>query len=147
MTRRPFLALLALSLLFALSVPGGALAKDKLRQEVRLENTGVEPAADGKARFRIKKRDRMRFQVEVEDLTPANYDLMVEGVFKGTLDVRQQADGRVEAELEFDTKSEPGKLPLDFDPRGKLITVERSGTVYLQVVFPGTPAGTGCPQQ
>jgi hypothetical protein len=147
MTKRSLLVLLSLAMLFAVSVPEATLAKDKLRLEARLENTGVEPAADGKARFRIKKRDRMRFQVEVEDLTPANYDLMVEGVFKGTLDVRQQADGRVEAELEFDTKIEPGKLPLDFDPRGKLITVERSGTVYLQIVFPGSASGgTSCPQ-
>ena len=135
--------LLAISMLFAFAVPSVSLAKDKLRQEVRLENTGVEPAADGKAEFRIKKKNRMRFKVEVEDLTPANYDLLVEGVVKGTLDVRQLPDGRVEAELEFDTKREPGKLPLDFDPRGELIEVVRSGIVYLSVTFPDGGSGGG----
>jgi hypothetical protein len=145
--RRILPVVLALTALVALAIPSAALAKDLLRQEVRLENTGVEPAADGKAELRIKKKNRTRFEVEVEDLTPANYDLMVDGVFRGVLDVRQLADGRVEAELEFDTKSEPGKLPLSFDPRGKLITVERSGTVYLQVVFPSNgSAGGSCTQ-
>ena len=147
MTERSLTITLALALLFVFAAPSVSLAKDKLRQRVDLENTGVEPAADGKAELRIKKKNRMRFKVEVEDLTPANYDLIVEGVFKGILDVRQQPDGRVEAELEFDTKREPGKLPLDFDPRGKLITVERSGTVYLQIVFPGNASsGSSCPQ-
>jgi hypothetical protein len=147
MTKRPPLSgPLAVALLFALALPSVALAKDKFRQEVQLVNTGVEPAASGDAELRIKKKGRMRFKVEVEDLTPANYDLMVEGVFKGVLDVRQLEDGRVEAKLAFDTKREPGKLPLDFDPRGKLISVERAGTVYLQVVFPGSASGGSCPQ-
>jgi len=144
MKNRTLTLLISLAATFALAIPTASMAKDILRQTVSLENTGAEPSADGKAEFRIKKKkNRQRFKVEVEDLTPANYDLMVEGVFKGTLDVRQQPDGRVEAELEFDTKREPGKLPLDFDPRGKLITVERSGTVYLQVVFPGTASSGG----
>ncbi len=146
MTKRTLSLSLALAMIVAFALPSLALAKDILRQRVSLENTGVEPSADGKVEFRIKKKDRMRFKVEVEDLTPANYDLMVEGVLEGVLDVRQLADGRIEAELEFDSKREPGKLPLDFDPRGKLITVERGGNVYLQVVFPGTAGGASCPQ-
>ena len=146
MTKRSLTLTLALAMLFAFAIPSLALAKDQLRQEVPLVNTGAEPAADGKAEFRIKKKNRMRFKVEVEDLTPANYDLVVGGVMRGVLDVRQLPDGRVEGELEFDTKSEPGKLPLNFDPRGQLVSVERAGTVYLQVVFPGTAGGgTSCP--
>ncbi len=132
---------LAMGLTFAL--PTASLAKDKLRQEVQLQNTGVAPAADGKAELRIRKKNRMSFNVEAEDLAPANYDVVVGGVLRGTLDVRTLPDGRVEGEIEFDTKREPGHVPLSFDPRGQLVTVERSGTVYLQVVFPGSASSGG----
>lgn len=143
MSRRSLALSLALVLLCAFAIPTASLAKDKQRIRVELVNTGALPAADGKAEFRLKKRNRMRFKVEVEDLTPANYDLVVGGVVVGVLDVRQQADGDIEAELQFDTKSQPGKLPLTFDPRGKLIEVVRAATVYLQVVMPTAPAPTG----
>jgi hypothetical protein len=127
---------LALAMLFALAFPSASFAKDNLRIRADLVNTGVESDADGKAEFRIKKKNRMRFNVEAEDLTPANYDVVVDGVVRGVLDVRMQPDGDVEGEIEFDSKRERGHALLSFDPRGKLVTVERAGTVYLQVVFP-----------
>jgi hypothetical protein len=123
-------------MLFAFALPSASFAKDKLRIRVDLVNTGAEPAADGKAELRMKKKNRMRFKVEAEDLTPANYDVVVDGSVRGVLDVRMQPDGDVEGEIEFDTKRQRGHVPLTFDPRGKLVTVERAGTVYLQVVFP-----------
>lgn len=129
---------LALALVLAFALPTAALAKDLLRIRTDFVNTGVEPSADGKAEFRIKKKNRMRFKVEAEDLQPANYDVVVDGVVRGVLDVRQQPDGEIEGEIEFDTKREPGKALLNFDPRGKLVRIERSATVYLQVVFPNS---------
>ena len=119
-----------------------ALAKDE-RTRVSLVNTGEDGDASGKAEFRIKSADRLRFKVEAEDLDPANYDVTVGGVVQGVLNVQVLADGRVEGEIEFDTKREPGKEPLDFDPRGQLITVERASVIYLQVVFPGEPGAGG----
>jgi hypothetical protein len=143
MPQRTLARSLALAILIALALPSASLAKDTLRQEVQLQNTGVAPAADGKAGLRIRKKNRMSFNVEAEDLAPANYDVVVAGVLRGTLDVRTLPDGRVEGEIEFDTKREPGHVPLTFDPRGQLVTVERSGTVYLQVVFPGSASSGG----
>ncbi len=139
--RRLFSTALGLAILVALGIPSAAIAKDD-RTRVSLINTGEDGDASGKAEFRIKKRDRLRFKVEAEDLDPANYDLVVGGIVQGVLNVQRLRDGRVEGEIEFDTKREPGKEPLDFDPRGQLITVERAGIVYLQVVFPGE-GGTG----
>lgn len=139
-TRRFFVLVLGAVLLLSSTLPTTALAKSLERTRVALVNTGVEPLASGKAEYRAEKRSRLRFKVEAEDLTPANYDLTVGGVVRGVLDVRVLPDGRVEGELEFDTKREPGKLPLDFDPRGQLVTVERAGVVYLQVVMPAAPA-------
>jgi hypothetical protein len=142
-THRSYSLLVALAMLFAFAIPSVSLAKDLERTRVSLENSGEEPAASGYAEFRLKKKNRMRFKVEVEDLTPANYDLMVGGVVRGTLDVRALASGKVEGELEFDTKREPGKLPLDFDPRGERIEVVRAGIVYLSVTFPDGGSGGG----
>lgn len=134
MTKRSLTLTVALAMLFAFALPSASFAKDKLRIRVDLVNTGAEPAAAGQAELRIKKKNRTRFKVEAEDLSPANYDLVVDGVVRGVLDVRMQPDGDVEGEIKFDSKS--GHFPLTFDPRGKLVTVERAGTVYLQVVFP-----------
>ncbi len=146
MTARRFLSTaLGLAILVGTAVPTTAFAKDD-RTRVSLINTGEDSNASGKAEYRVKKRDRLRFKVEAEDLDPANYDVVVGGIVQGVLNVQQLADGRVEGEIEFDTKTEPGKQPLDFDPRGQLVTVERAGVIYLQVVFPadgGTVGGGG----
>lgn len=143
MTARRFLSTaLGLALLFGAVIPSTASAKDE-RTRVSLINTGEDSDASGKAEFRIKKANRLRFKVEAEDLDPANYDVVVGGILQGVLNVQQLADGRVEGEIEFDTKTEPGKQPLDFDPRGQLITVERASVVYLQVVFPGEGGTVG----
>ncbi len=140
-SRRHLSSALGSAILLALAIPSAAFAKDE-RTRVSLINTGEDGDASGKAEFRIKKADRMRFKVEAEDLDPANYDVTVGGVVQGVLNVQVLADGRVEGEIEFDTKREPGKELLDFDPRGQLVTVERASVVYLQVVFPDAP-GTG----
>ncbi|MBY0399523.1 hypothetical protein K2X89_04460 [Myxococcota bacterium] len=146
MTARRTLALaLVCALMSFLVIPMTAAAKDLSRVRVSLVNTGDAPAASGKAEFRLRKRNRMSFKVEAEDLLPADYDVTVGGVLQGVLDVRALAAGGVEGEIEFDTKSEPGHELLDFDPRGQLVTVERAGVVYLQVVFPpSTPAPGTC---
>jgi hypothetical protein len=133
----------ALALLFAFAIPTESFAKDTQRIRIDLENTGEEPQAEGKAEFRLKKKRRTEFKVEVEDLTPANYDLVGGGVVRGTLDIRQLPDGRVEGELQFDSKraSAPGRRqPLDFDPRGQPIQVVRSAVAYLEATLPAAPA-------
>jgi hypothetical protein len=140
-SRRLLSSLLGFAILFALAIPTAAFAKDA-RTRVSLINTGEDGNASGKAEFRIRKGTRMSFHVEAEDLDPANYDVTVGGVLQGVLNVQVLADGRVEGEIEFDTKVEPGHVLLDFDPRGQLVTVERASVVYLQVVFPG-PSGSG----
>lgn len=49
---------------------------------------------------------------------------------------RNPASGEIEGQVQFDTKSEAGKLPLNFDTRGKLVAVSDGGATNLQVVFP-----------
>ena len=42
----------------------------------------------------------------------------------------------VEGELEFRNPVEPGKVLLDFDPRGQLIEVMSGGQAVLSATFP-----------
>jgi len=45
-------------------------------------------------------------------------------------------DGSVEGGLEFRNPVEPGKILLDFDPRGQQIDVLEGSTVVLETLFP-----------
>jgi hypothetical protein len=104
------------------------------------ENTGVVRIASGKARFE-ERSDRTDFKVEAEDLPLGDYSLRIGGVERATLDVRTAASG-TEGEVEFRSPVEPGKVLLDFDPRGALVEIAQGGTVFLRTTF-GSGAGAG----
>ena len=103
--------------------------------EVDLTNTGVFAQASGDARLR-PETDRTDFSVEIEDVPVGQYGLRIGGTVVGTISVVQQMDGTISGELEFRNPVEPGKVLLDFDPRGKQIDVLSGSTVILQTLFP-----------
>ena len=105
--------------------------------EVDLSNTGVYPLASGDARHRVRS-DRVDFQVEIEDVPVGGYELRVGGASVGTIQVVVLQDGSVEGELEFRDPVEPGKLPLNFDPRGQTIEVLEGSTVIMETLFPSS---------
>ena len=101
----------------------------------------VEPSGnDGPELYaKLEQRsDRVNFSVELEDVAAGSYEILVGGVSRGTLVVVATAGG-TEGELEFRDPVEPGKLMLDFDPRGQIIAATRNGSVVLQGTFPNTP--------
>jgi len=99
-------------------------------------NTGADPDADGKARFRQETDCDRDLRVQAEDLPVGTYELLVGGMVRGTIDVADIA-GDIEGEIEFDGEpDEPGELLLDFDPRGQLIEVRQGATVFLTVTLP-----------
>lgn len=97
---------------------------------VGLTNTGVYPAGSGDADF-DQDASRTEFKVEIEDVPDGVYGLFVGGSQRGTISV---ADG--EGEIEFRDPVEPGKVLLDFDPRGQTIEVREGSTVIFTAVFP-----------
>ena len=105
--------------------------------EVDLTNTGVFPLASGDAKLEPRV-DRTDFSVEIEDVPVGSYGLRIGGENAGTIEVRTLQDGSVEGELEFRNPQEPGKLPLNFDPRGKQIDVLDGTTVVLETLFPSS---------
>jgi len=104
--------------------------------DVDLTNTGVYPLASGDARLRPES-DRTDFKVEIEDVPVGSYTLRVADQVVGTITVVMMLeDGSVEGELEFRNPVEPGKILLDFDPRGQQIDVLDGSTVILETLFP-----------
>lgn len=103
--------------------------------EVDLTNTGVYTLASGDARLR-PETDRTDFSVEIEDVPIGSYTLRIGGNVVGTIEVVQLQDGSVEGELEFRNPVEPGKILLDFDPRGQQIDVLEGETVIMETLFP-----------
>lgn len=103
--------------------------------EVELTNTGVYPAGSGDAKLEPRD-DRTDFSVEIEDVPEGSYPLRIGGDMVGSIQVTTLMDGSVEGELEFRDPVEPGKILLDFDPRGKLIEVLEGSTVIFETDFP-----------
>ncbi|MEO8460274.1 MAG: hypothetical protein ABI451_07080, partial [Dokdonella sp.] len=92
-------------------------------------NTGVISTANGKLRFE-QRSDRTDFKVEIEDLPVGSYSLKVGGTERATIAVTTTINGN-EGEAEFRSPVEPGKILLDFDPRGKRVDITRAGVTYL----------------
>ncbi|MGB0514172.1 MAG: hypothetical protein ACPGJE_04950, partial [Wenzhouxiangellaceae bacterium] len=92
-----------------------------LEIDADLINAGGFPAGSGDAELELRS-NRAGFEVEIEDVPIGPYTLRVDGIDRGTIDVIDTLNG-AEGELEFSFPAEPGKLPLDFDPRGLLIEV------------------------
>jgi hypothetical protein len=107
-----------------------------LDEELPLENTGAEPSAKGKARFRLENDCDSDFRVEIEDVPLGDYELMVGGIPRGTIPV-QLVLGEPQGQIEFDNDpDQPGELLLDFDPRGELIEVRQGAVVFVSLSFP-----------
>jgi len=102
--------------------------------EVDFINTGLDSDASGDVELE-QRPDRVEFDVEIEDLDLGSYELWVGGMMVAEIEV-VTVDGGTEGEVEFRNPVEPGKLLLDFDPIGQLISIEQAGSVFLEVEFP-----------
>jgi len=112
----------------------GEEAENEIEIEQALENVGPDSDASGEVEFE-KEADKTAFVLEVEDLTTGTYDVVVADTTRGELDVTGDEG---EAEIEFRHPSEEGHSPLDFDPRGERVVVQRNGTPYLEGSVPTT---------
>jgi hypothetical protein len=109
-----------------------------------MTNTGAVAAAQAKLRFE-ERADRTEFKAEAEDLPIGAYVLRVDGSERGTINV-VAVTGGTQGEIEFRSPVEPGKVLLDFDPRGKAVEISQGGTVFFRSTFGSTstaPPATG----
>ncbi len=117
--------------------PGAPSACTEPATEIRvaLFNTGADGDAKGDARYRVRDDCSVDFRVEVENLPVGAYDLVVDGVNEGTIAVTN-VGGELQGEVEYRNPVEPGKLLLDFDPRGGAVEVRQNATTFLARTFP-----------
>ncbi len=107
-------------------------------------NTGVYP--NGNARFEFEQdRENTEFEVEVENVPVGSYNLSVEGIIRGQIQVVNTNSG-TEGKIEFESPVVAHKLLLIFDPRDKVIEVLEGNTVLFSSDFIPTSGGTNPPQ-
>lgn len=115
-----------------------------------LSSSGLDSDAKASARYRVDDKGRRKFNVEIEKVPVGDYTLTIAGTVRGTIRAVQTTTG-VEGELEFDSKTEPGHRPLNFDPRGQLIEISSPSGVYFSHILgsgSATPgSGTAIPFQ
>ena len=95
--------------------------------QVSLLNCGVILTATATRRLRVEADCDHNVHVEIQDVPPGLYSVLVDGVERGTIRVKAKHD---EGQLEFDTSPKGAQLPLDFDPFGH-IDVAAGGRVIL----------------
>ncbi len=109
--------------------------------EQSMENTGIY--TDGYASLKFEQNiNSSEFEVEVEDIPVGTYDLRVDNIIRGQIQVANTNDG-TEGELEFESPIDNGKILLDFDPRNKFVEILDQSTVIFSSNFaPEGPANT-----
>lgn len=105
-------------------------------EELDMVNAGADADAKGKARLRQETDCDRDLRVEIEKLPLGDYDLLVGGLIRGTVNV-VLVGGEPVGHIEFDNDpDQPGELLLNFDPRGQFVEIRQGGTLYLSVTLP-----------
>jgi hypothetical protein len=84
-------------------------------------------AGDGKAVTTVKQsKTKAELKLVVKKVIPGDYTVLIDGIDRGTL-----IAPKGKAKLVWSTKSSSKKLPLDFDPRGGIVELERLEGVFF----------------
>jgi hypothetical protein len=113
--------------------------------QMALNAVGPDKDAHGVLRWQrttTKSGTATRVDLEVEDMNPATYDVLVDGEPVGVLTTSVESGEA--AELHFSDPPEPGGDALDFDPLGRLVSVNL-GAAFLAAAMPASSLETGVP--
>jgi len=81
----------------------------------------------------------IEFEVEAEDLSVGDYDIVVDGTARATLSVVQDGDG-TKGKAEFETfPDDPDELLLDFEVIGLPVEIKQGETVFFSGIAPTPP--------
>ncbi|MCA9294522.1 MAG: hypothetical protein KDA20_11985 [Phycisphaerales bacterium] len=131
---------LVLAVCAVLGVGHSALAGSRIETEIPLVRSADAPtSAAGKIRYR-ERSGRRDVRAEIEDVPVGDYQLFVGGQLRATVAV-VAVPGGTEGEAEFRDPVEPGKILLDFDPRGQSIAWRFNGVTVLSNDFPAPGSG------
>jgi hypothetical protein len=102
---------------------------------VPLLSTVTGSSARAKAELKRKATGELRFEVDLENAEPGNYEVLVGDIVRGTLVVVSD-EGGARGDLEFEASPEEDQLPLDFDVAGRAVAIRTDGAVLFSRVFP-----------
>jgi hypothetical protein len=112
---------------------------------VTIPSTGADADGTATARLRIDEKARKHFSVEAEQVPAGAYDLLVDGVNVGTIQVANVTGG-TKGEIEFTNgDDDPAEIPLTFDPAGKMLTIAQGTTKFFEGLFDPNVTGAGTP--
>jgi hypothetical protein len=122
----------ASDVLVAVLSGGGESDDTRVREETFLTPTELAFGGRARVRFERRKNGELRFDVELENVTPGAYRVLVGGIERGVLVANSLGRG----EIEWRTDSDDGDhLPLDFDPRGEIVDILNDAG---EIVFTGS---------
>ncbi|MDA0765908.1 MAG: hypothetical protein O3A87_07820 [Verrucomicrobia bacterium] len=103
-----------------------------------------EPAAPNESEAKLKFRQlgsgKTKFGLEVHGLLAGNYEIVVDGVVRGTL-AMININGEVEGEILFETAPiEGAEILLTFEVAGLPVKVRQNGIDYFTATAPIPPA-------
>jgi len=116
-----------------LSTPDIVEAKELSKVKTYFENMGVDPDAEGSIKAAFKGSKSM-LKVKLSNLDPNTaYSLLAGGIPEAVFTTNSSG----KATLQFKNPQKGSSLRLDFDPRGKVISVNDGADDILQTVFSG----------
>ncbi|MFQ5514975.1 MAG: hypothetical protein ACE5FG_11115 [Myxococcota bacterium] len=140
MIRWSVTGLLGVGLTLAAQVPSvAARSVERSKAKLTLQNTGVRPAAESRIRTDLRPF-KSKLDLRAKRLAPSTtYSVRVDGIEVGSLTTGSSGAGK----LRFRTPVRSSKdVLLDFDPRGKLISISDGVADVLSTILggPGEPA-------
>jgi hypothetical protein len=102
---------------------------------IALFNSGADDNATAKAEFKRNERGGESFEVEVEGLDAGSFELLVNDIVRGTIQI-EPTSGGTRGKIKFDDEPAADEKPLDFDPLGAVITLRKDGIIFFQRDFP-----------
>jgi hypothetical protein len=106
---------------------GAVAAPAQVDERVELSAVAAPSKARAQARFTLNKQGRSTFRVDVSNPGTQSVDVLVDGVNRGTLDLRGK-----NGTLTFDSEPKHDSTPLlDFDPRGLTVDLVSAGAVLF----------------
>ncbi len=106
------------------------------------------PYRDAKAKAEYESRPgRVEFEVDLEDVPTGSYQLLVDGVERGVIQVEADDDD-TEGYIEFSSPRDDDDYSLNFEPLGKLIEITDGTTVLFSgILDPEFAPGGGSPDE
>ena len=97
-----------------------------------IPSTAVDPDGFACTRFRVDRGATRRLHVELEDVPAGAYELLADGVVRGTIQVVATSQG-TEGEIEFSSvPDDEDELPLNFNALLASYEVRLAGTSYFR---------------